>query len=154
MSNVTDIYDKMATILSTVYSTKTIIPNPFSVADNNDNLLKDGYGFYFGGAGLPSFDLPSFQGYSREFILVLVRGIYRADDNTSLFGSTQKAMIEDQNTFINTLAKDRTLDNDLVSVEFTGDGGIEFVYGDKFSFLQLTSTFEAQYKEDKTYCYP
>lgn len=154
MSNVTDIYDKLSTLLSTSFSSKTVIPNPFDTAQNNDNLLKNGYGFYYGGAGLPTFNLPSFQGYAREFVLVLTREVYRTDADTSLFGSTQKSMLEDQYTFISSLAKDRTLDNDLVSVEFTGDSGIEFIYADKFSHLRLISTFEVQYKEDVSYCYP
>lgn len=154
MSNVTDLYDKIGTILSSQLSSKTFIPNPFDIAGNSDNLLRDGYGYYIGAASLPDFDLPGFQGYSREFVIILTRDLYRTDNETDLLGSRQKSMFEDQNTIINSLANDRTLDNDIVRLEFTGDGGIESVFSGKFNFLQLISTFEVSYREETTYCYP
>ena len=31
-------------------------------------------------------------------------------------------------------------------------GGLEFIFGDKYNYLYVTTTFNVEYKEDKTYC--
>lgn len=154
MSNVSSIYDAFKSEMSTTFASKTQIPNPFSIENNNDNTLRDGYGIRFGAAGLASFDLPSFQGYSREIVVTFTTQVFRTDNNILKLEDAQKALMENQNTLINSLAKSRAFDDYAVSVEFTTDSGIEFVFGDKFSFLYIDSSFEVQYKEDKNYCYP
>ena len=144
MSNITTIYNAFKLELTTLFPNKTLIPNPYSINDNNDNLLKDGYGLRYGPAGLPSFDLPTFQGYSREIIVPFTKQIYRTDGNLSSFEVAQLAMLEDQNTLINSLAKNRTFDDSVVSVEFTSDSGIEFIFDGKFNFLLMETSFEIQ----------
>ena len=152
MSNITTIYDNIDTILSALFSAKTEIPNPRKLSDNNENYLKDGYGFYFAGAGLPSFDLSHFQGYSREIVIVLARNIYRVDNDTSVYKTAEKNLLEDQVVLINSLADDRTMDDLITSVEFTGDSGVEFTFDDKYNFMYLSTTFDLEYKQDVSYC--
>ena len=154
MSNVSTIFDNFLALLQTEFASKTQLANPFSVQNNNDNILKEGYGLRYGPASLPDFDLTSFQGYSREIVVILTKQVFKTDNDTDNFSTAQKAMVEDQNTLINSLAKNRTFDSSTVSVEFTGDSGIEFIFNGKFNFLYLETSFEIQYKEDKNYCYP
>lgn len=154
MSKVSNIYDLFEAAISTILTGKTEIPNPFDIESNNDNFLKDGYGFIYGAATGDSETYPSFEYYTRPIVLVTTKVIYKNRSDVDVYGTVQKQMIEDQNTIITTLAKDRTFDDDLTSLEFSGDNGVEFIFGDKFNFLKLESTFDLKYREDKYYRYP
>ena len=152
MSNVTTIQNSLVTTLETLFPNKTVIPNPFNLEDNNQNLMKNGYGFFYGPASLPDFDLGiHIQGYSRDFNVVMTRNVYRTDVSPDPFSTTQLALIEDQNTLVNTFADVRNLDQNVVSIEFVSDSGVEFIFADKNNYLALTTTFAVAYREDKTY---
>lgn len=152
MSNVSDIHAALKARMASLFPSKTIIPNPFDVADNSDNLLKDGYGIYYGPAGLADFDLGiHLQSYQREFNIVLAKKVYRLESNTDQFETVQLALIEDQNTIVNSFADIRSIDINVVRLEYVSDGGIEFVFNEKNNYLALTTSFDVTYKEDKTY---
>lgn len=152
MSNVSTIHTSLLASLAGMFPNKTIIPNPFNLEDNNQNLMKDGYGFFYGAAGLPDFDLGiHIQGYSREFNVVITKNVYRTDVSPDPYTTAQLALLEDQNTMVNTFADVRNLDQNVVSIEFVSDGGVEFIFADKNNYLALTTTFAVSYKEDKTY---
>lgn len=151
-SNVTAIHNSLIASLAALFPDKTIIPNPFDLENNNQNFLKNGYGYFYGPAGLPEFDLGiHFQGYSRDFSIVLSRNVYRTDISTDPFATTQLQLIEDQNILVNAFADIRNIDQNVVTLEFVSDSGIEFVFADKNNYLALTTDFAVTYKEDKTY---
>ena len=107
-SNVTAIHNSLKNTLADLFNDKTIIPNPFELENNNQNLMKNGYGFFYGPAGLPDFDLGiHIQGYSREFSIVLARNVYRTDTSLDPFSETQLSLIEDQNLLVNKIANIR-----------------------------------------------
>lgn len=152
MSNVSTIHASLVASLASLFPSKTVIPNPFSLEDNNQNLLKDGYGYFYGPAGLPDFDLGiHIQGYSRDFNIVMTKNVYRTDISPEPFVTTQLALLEDQNTLVNSFADIRNLDQNVVSIEFVSDSGVEFIFADKNNYLALTTTFAVSYREDKTY---
>lgn len=152
MSNITNIFNSLSQTLIDTFPGKTVIPNPFDLGENNQNLLKNGYGFYFGPAGLPDFDLGvHIQGYSREFVVVMTKNVYRTDVSLDPFSQTQLELIEEQNTLVNTFADVRNLDQNVVSIEFVSDGGVEFIFADKNNYLALATNFAVSYREDKTY---
>ena len=151
MSSVTDIYTKIETNLAATFSSKTVIPNPISVSDNNDNILMDGQGFFMGASSESDIDFPTYQVYQRDIHIILTRHVYRQDNDLSELGTAQKQLFEDQNTLLVALARDSDLCTSIIRGEFTGDSGIEFVYDGKFGHLKLQTTFVVHYKEDLTY---
>lgn len=154
MTKVSNIFDKIESIVQTQFSSKQEIPNPFEIEKNPDDFLRDGYGFRYGPGSSGGSELNNLQEHSRDFIIVFTKLVFRTDSDKALFKSTQKAMLEDQYTLIDSLAKDTTMDSDLTRLEFVGDGGIEFVYSGRQTYLKLESTFEIAYWEDTTYNYP
>jgi len=152
MSNVSTIHDSLIASLASLFPSKTVIPNPFNLEDNNQNLLKNGYGYFYGAAGLPEFDLGiHIQGYARDFNIVMTKNVYRTDISPDPFATTQLALLEEQNTLVNSFADIRNLDQNVVSIEFVSDSGVEFIFADKNNYLALTTTFAVAYREDKTY---
>lgn len=151
-SNVTAIHKSLENTLANLFPDKTIIPNPFDLEQNNQNFLKNGYSFFYGPASLPDFDLGvHIQGYLRDFSVVLSRNVFRTDTALDPFSNTQLSLIEEQNLMVNTFADVRNLDQNVVSIEFVSDSGVEFVFGDKSNYLALTTNFAVAYREDKTY---
>lgn len=153
-TKITSILDLFNTFIIETFATKTKIPNPFDTASNNDNLLKNGYGIHLSSGSVSDLDYPQFVVYDRSLVVTLTKEIFRVQSDTDVLFDVQKTLLEEQNTLVTSLAKNRTFDNDIIRVEFSGDNGIEFIYGDKFNFLKLESTFVLSYREDKTYCYP
>lgn len=152
MTNVTLIHNAIKSQLSALFPTKTVIPNPFELDQNNDNFLKDGYGIFYGPGSLPDFDLGiHIQGYQREFNVVLAKKVYRLESNNDQFETVQLALIEDQNTMVNSFADIRSIDINVVRLEYVSDSGVEFIFAEKNNYLALTTSFEVTYKEDKTY---
>lgn len=152
MSNVSTIHSAIKSRLSTIFPNKTVIPNPFELDQNNDNLLKDGYGIFYGAASLPEFDLGiHIQGYLREFNIVLAKKVYRLEVDSQPFETVQLALLEDQNTMVNSLANVRSIDPNVVRLEYVSDSGVEFIFSEKNNYLAITTNFDVSYKELKTY---
>lgn len=154
MSKVTNIFNLFENVIIDSLPGKTKIPNPFSVENNSDNFLKDGYGIYYGAAAVSDIEFPTYQVYSREIVVIFTREVHRVGSDSDALTEKQNLILEDQNNLIDSLANSRNFDSDVIRLEFTGDSGLDFVFGDKFNFLSITTTFEVSYKEELIYCYP
>ncbi len=149
MSKISTVYDQVLTELNTLFSTKTRIPNAYSLIDNNDNFLRDGWGLVLGS----SSPAPSeFKSFNREFTftVVLSREVIRLDSDSATIDTVSKALLEDAYTM-----ERRFMDYDQLSIEADieiirqgNNSGVEFFIGDNFSFASLEADFIINIREN------
>ena len=147
-SKISTIYDAVVTELSTIFSTKTRLPNAYDLENNPHNMIRDAYGLR-----IDSSDLyrPEFRtsGQARQFTILLTREVIRTDTNATLIDTEAKAILEDLNTLILEMEKsDQLLVNSSIDrVSFAGSSGIELFGASRSQFISIEAIFSIEYKE-------
>ncbi len=145
MSSINQVYSTLRTVipLITTLNGKKELPIPESLRDNNDNLLKDGWGIivgpsspWNGGETCKSMD-------EVEFSIVVTRESFNSIADPSKATTTNDHLLSCMNDI-----RIRLLDSDklgipqyLDMVTFTGASGIEFSSGDKYNIRAITINF-------------
>lgn len=94
MSKITTVYDTLLSSLATLFSSKTRIFDAYSLTDNPEHILRDGYGLaYLGNEGL-SGEFNS-QVDSHTFEIPLTREVVHTEDQVDRFDTQAKGIIED-----------------------------------------------------------
>jgi len=144
MSKFSDVYDTLRTRVATLFPNKTLIPYAYSLIDNPNVLLKDGYGFKVGSGsdGETSNDFESTVNRSISIVFTSEVLGFNSIESTDLITKT-KAIIDDMYTL-----KDSLLDLLRVSpmlggeiVSYSGDSGIEDIGDGKQRFISLEVAF-------------
>jgi hypothetical protein len=94
MSKITTVYDYVVSSMATLFPSKTIIPNAYSIQDNSDNFLRDGYGVKTQGHFVAKDDV-NFIVQEYNFRLLFCREVIRLDSDTTVFNTETKAIEED-----------------------------------------------------------
>lgn len=96
MSNFSTVLDNLYTALAAMpeLSGKTFIPNPYSIPDNNETFLRDGYGVVVGTAtqGLNEFKSTWAE---QDVGIVIARQVLRTDSNHDPIKDAIKAIRDD-----------------------------------------------------------
>ena len=98
MSKISTAYDTVLSILDTLYPTKTILFNPYSLSDNPNHIIKDGYGIRKVDTSGITSEMCNYTD-SHGFEFVLTREIVRLEPQTEKLDATVKAMLEDMVSF-------------------------------------------------------
>jgi len=155
MSTPGTVRDSMVTKITTLYSSKTRIPKPRALDQNNDNLMKDGYGIYLGPTTTVDDSLgPHFVVKSTEINVVISKKIYSKENDFTGEASVEDTLADERDAIINAVRDiiSEGVDSNLVDLVYVGDDGGEFIFGDKNNYLAMTVNFAVQYKQDLTYC--
>lgn len=147
MSAITTIFDSISSLLATTYPSHLLLVNPWELDLNDNLLLNQGVGFYFGSGINTNRVLDCKLSISREIIIRLTRVQRGTDRDITIRQSTEKLLLEDQKTLISSLEADPTINNLVSKLVWDSDGGIEFVYPDRISYLYIESRFTMEYLE-------
>lgn len=146
-TKISEIYDSVVSSLNTLYSTKTRIPNPYSLPDNPEQLLKDGYGLKFGGSNLESYELCRRKEVA-SFSVVLTREFFKLDSDVDSFDDPTKSILEDAESFKSLFyATNNIGEEEIIDINIESTSGLENVQGDKYNFISIEVTFTIKYFE-------
>ena len=142
MSNNSVVFDRLLVLLVGLFPTKTRIPYPYELIENNKRFLENGYGLIIGSS---TFEPTEFCSYvnSKEVTVVFTKEVYRTDSDAVVIDDIVKSLMEDidktQREFFN--ANELGIPANIMRVDITSISGVEQVIGDKQSFLSMRCSF-------------
>jgi hypothetical protein len=152
VSNISTVIDALRTQIAIIsgFPGKTEIPNAYSLKDNPETMLENGWGIRIGPASPSTIDEYSKYSESRVFTVVLTKLIFRTEEDIAAFSTAAKALLEDA------LLIKKLLDgplqfntqNYVVMVDFERDSGLSFIKDDKFSLLYNEMSFTVDISEN------
>jgi len=142
MSNVSTIYDQIVLKLGELFPSKTRIPFPYSLEDNNKNFLSDGYGLIIGSASFESLEVCN-RMVSQSITVVFTQEVFRTDSDEVVIDDIVKAISEDINSTQGLFyAYDELeIEANIAKVDIVSISGVETVKGDKQDFLTRSAEF-------------
>ena len=145
---VTDVYNDLLAVLSTAFPSKTQLPNPYDVADNNCRFLTDGYGIAIsGGVSTERFSTCTKKSILRTYTVWLTRQITTTENNINALRAIEILMYEDQLTLINGIEKDTDLQASAIRSVYADDSGTSFIEADTGMYYALATTITVEYIE-------
>lgn len=149
MSKISTVYDTVLSTLSTLFSSKTRIPNPYFIEDNASQFLANGYGLKI----LPEANADSeFCTFSRirTFAVTFSREVIQTESETSQLDIAIKALVEDvyilQKYFIN--PNQLGIESSIEKIDIGGTTGIEFFSGERTNLIVMDVLFLIQITDD------
>ncbi len=152
MSKISTIYDQLiSVVIPTLLPDHTRVPNAYSLEDNIEGLLRQGWGLRVNSSS-PTEDGSDFKSFNniRSFSIIVVREVVKTESEFDTLDTVSKNLLED----IYTLQKD-LLNVDQIDIETSieqistgATSGIEFVLGDKFNFAFIEAEFEINIREN------
>lgn len=147
MSQISTIFDSVNTFIGTHFATHKIYVNPYDLALNDEFILNKGIGFYIGPGSNSNRQISCYASVSRELIFNLSRVNRGTERDRTIRQTVEKELLEDHFTLIKEFEKDPTIQSLCSNTLWTSDGGIEFVYGDRISYLKIETRFNIEYLE-------
>lgn len=148
-TKITTIYTQIRSVVGTLLTGKTEIPNPYSLENNTELFLKNGWGVIIGSAQNSAMNIIKDDIESREFTVVITRQIFRLESDTAIMPAESLTLLEDIRT-----VKNDFLDFDQIGIEgsieqirFISASGIQFLQLGSFNFIYATLTFNFEYSE-------
>lgn len=146
-SKIDTIYDTMISIISTNYPDKIELINPYSIGDNDDLSLRNGFGLTVGNS-VPDEISNCILSQTRDFEVVLSKKLFSRDNSISARKIEEKALMNEAFTLHKAFKGDAGLRVAVNSIHFAGDDGIQFVFGeDRQNYIYGIFTFECYYSE-------
>lgn len=150
MSKISTVYDTVRSALATLFPNKTEIPNPYSLADNNDRLLLDGVGLRVGNQVIGTLETLKDSIIIRDFSVIFTKHVMATADNPDPIIVETKNILEDS-----VIARLDLLDFDQMGIDlsvekidYLGSSGIEFINSGKFNIISLVNTFSFEISEE------
>lgn len=150
MSEISTGYDAIIARMDALYPSASgwfRLPNPYKPEENNERFLVQGWGVALG-AGTNTERLVNCKfSVSRNFSITFARKFYALESDPASKATTEKQLFEDQYALINDLEQNFTVNGSSMYTRYLSDGGIEYVSGEKDSYLMLRSDFALEYLE-------
>jgi hypothetical protein len=151
VSSISTVIDALRTRIPalTGFSTKTEIPNAYSLGDNPEPLLENGWGIRFG-EGIPStIDDYQHLNISRQMTAILTALIFRTEEDPAAFATASKNLFESALILARDLAGPAQFNNEqyVLKVDFQRDSGLSFIKGNSFSLLYVEIGFAVDIAE-------
>lgn len=148
-TNVTTVYAGLLTAMAALFTTKKRIPNPYSLVDNDDLFLNNGYGLKVGAGEPQESELHNFvNGYN--FSVIFTKQVYKLDQKQVKYDDDAKAILEDGVTLIKDFlnADQAGMIDNVWQIQWIGNSAIEFFRTDKNNFINLEVNFLISISED------
>jgi len=150
MTKISTVYDTLRAALGALFPSKTEIPNPYSLSDNNSLLLVDGWGLAVGTQAPGAIDTFKDSIVSREFSIIFTEQVITTADNPDPFVSQAKSILEDS-----VIARLDLLDFDQLGIplsvekiEYLNSSGIEFINAAKFNIISISNNYLIEISEE------
>ncbi len=151
MSAISDLYDALVTRLEAVLpyaSGFTRIPNPYDLSDNNDQMLRQGWGLAVGPAANANRELSCNLHVDREFTVSISRELFKLEHDVEARADVDKQLMEDLRLVFKDFEKQTTLNTGLRFCTYVSDSGIESIRGESQVFLTIRAQFRTVYIEN------
>ncbi len=147
MSTISTAYDNLVTLMGTTFSTHSRMPNPIKPEENDEQILRLGWGISILPAAFPSLNSCQWE-VNREIQLILSRKIEAREDDAVNRADPQKSLLEDQFTLMQAIENDVNLSGSVTGITATGDNGIEYAFLEKDNYVMVRTNFALQYFEN------
>jgi len=139
MSEISDVYDAIISKMVELFPNKPRIPNPYSLQDNPDRLLKDSWGVSVGDGSRTELSFCHLQ-LERSFEIVLTREMFTIDTKEDGFDFSVKSLLEDARTVQLEFYKldELGIADKIDQLDISGTGPISTIFGEKYKFLSLS----------------
>jgi len=146
-TKITIIFNNVKTLVGTLFSTRTKLPDAYILEANPDILLKNGYGIAWNDGDVnDELTGPSYF-EERNISIILTARVARLDTNTSAMEAIELALLEDRNLLINQIKKSMPFDIGAEYFEYVSDDGILSVVDEKQNIKYLKINFTIRYQE-------
>jgi len=148
MSAITTVYNELLTRITALLSSHKRLPNPNRIEENVKSLFEIGFAVALGPGENTRREFNKLS-VRRDMIVTITRRVFKRETDPTGRADIEKLLFEDQQLLISDFEKDGTLGGTIcLNTEYDADGGIDFVYADKDTFLKLETTFTIEYIED------
>jgi len=93
-SKISTVFDAISTNMAALFTTKTRIPFPESLADNAEIFLRNGYGIRFDGSNLSEGEFCNYN-IDYSFTIILTQEFFDNESNYLTDDSSKKSILED-----------------------------------------------------------
>lgn len=148
MSKITPVYRGVMEKLAEIFPQKSLIPDPYDLKNNVDNLLTEGYGLKVGGDNPVTTDWCSFSN-ARTFTVVFTREMVATASNPDIPNDTSLLLLEDiyeSRHLMN--SPDRLGITQIDNVELGGSTPVTEVFVGKRKFLSMECDFNITISEN------
>ena len=149
-TKISTIYDSLHTLVSTALSDHKELHIPDIIELNEDALLAKGWAIKISGATPVIRQIAcSVYHVSRTAIITNTLTNYAAMADKTRRHESEKALLENQTKILKAVKNDCTLSGVVINLEYTGDNGIEYIYGDndELDNVMIQSNFTFEYYE-------
>lgn len=150
MSNISDAFDAIKTLVETTLPDHKQLTNPYDIGENTTDSLLQGWGLALNAGLNTQRELSCRLSLQRTISIPIARARHGSSLDTLKKETNEKLLLEDQFLIVKALEKDPTVNDNatITRFVFTGDGGIETVYADSDAYIVLISNFELEYFEN------
>jgi hypothetical protein len=144
MSKFSTVYDTLIAKIIELFPDKTRISNPYSIEENKNLFLRDGWGLTVRDASESGFQTNGDFNKTQTFGIVFTKEVIRTESDTDDFDTQIKLLFEDHKTLENTMLNCAQLGipDSVGIINFSSNTGVQFVFvGDNnfiFSETQYT----------------
>lgn len=151
MSNFTTFYDQARTAIAALsgFTTKTEIPNPYSLSDNDKHQLIDGWGIRVLDGSLSAQQEFKSVWEDASFEVVVTKEVVRTNNDITNFVTAVKSVMEDIVTLkMDFMADDQIgVSSNVEKIDFVSRSGIQSVNDNKFNYIFASILFSVTLKE-------
>lgn len=149
MSKITTVYDELLTVLSTIFPEKTRIFHAYSLEDNPEHNLRDGYGLIKGSTDRVESEFKSFTD-SHGFEVILTREVLRLESDVDPIDDVHRALIEDAFELRERIYRyDKLgLQTEIENTEILTVSGVSLFLANKSKFVSISIAFNILINEN------
>ena len=155
MSNISQAYDDIISVIESVLPNHKALINPYRPELNDDLTFEKGWGLTFGSGINTNLQLGCRLSIDRTFGLVLTRKVFagqlqRSINAVTVSRDTEKSLLEDHCLVLKEFETNPTITDSQVITKlvYQGDAGLEFVRTERTDLLILTSQLTLTYFEE------
>lgn len=150
MSNISDIYDDLHSVVASVLTSHVRLPDAYNLAKNNEKFLKLGYAIATLPAENTEREICNKIWLSRSFQIKITRQVIARELDSTGKGDVEKLLLEDLKLIYNEFYKQDLIITGSNNVDIAGDDGIEFIYSEKINFISIAMNIDVEYYETLT----
>jgi hypothetical protein len=149
MSKITTVYDTILTALTAIFPEKTRLNDPYTLSDNPEHLLRDGYGLRKGSTEQGISELCSLSEI-HGFEVSLCREIVRTESQDVPLDDEVKGLLEDAFELRERVYRydELGIDTDITNVTLGSVSEVSSFVANKGKFITVSVAFNVQVTEN------
>jgi len=149
MSKISTVYDTLLTTLATIFSEKTRVNDPYTITDNPEHLIRDGYGLRKSDSFPAESEFCVFND-NHGFEVILTREIVRAESQDTPLDVEVKGLLEDAYELRERLDRydELGISTDITQITLGGVSAVAPFITGKGKFISVVVAFTVQVTQD------